>query len=229
MKIVFQSTLAQKQSSGYFTLIELLVVIAIIAILAAMLLPALNKAKAMAQSISCANMLKQYGVVGALYTDDNRDYLPYTNNGNVTWCDEAGWASFYLTRGTENYEKNKTLYRCPSNDNPKPLAKYDRYSYGANCDFGAPIMWDWYYYKKAGEVKRQPSRLVHILDVAGDGADGGQYYASFDDWTNHAPRHSNRANIVFWDGHVGNAPVALIKHQTNQDIVWGINPDFGNR
>ena len=183
----------------------------------------------MAQSISCVNTLKQFGIVGSMYTDDNKEYLPYTNNGENTWCDEVGWASVYLTRGTANYEKNKTLFRCPSNTNPKPLAKYDRYSYGSNCDFGAPSMWDWYSFKKAGAVKRQPSRLVHILDVEGDGVDGGQYYASFDDWKNHAGRHSNRANILFWDGHAGNAPVALIRHQTNQDIVWGIDPGFGNR
>lgn len=225
----FRTLPAQRKIAGSFTLIELLVVIAIIAILAGMLLSALNKAKAMAQSISCVNTLKQFGIVGSMYTDDNKEYLPYTNNGENTWCDEVGWASVYLTRGTANYEKNKTLFRCPSNTNPKPLAKYDRYSYGSNCDFGAPSMWDWYSFKKAGAVKRQPSRLVHILDVEGDGVDGGQYYASFDDWKNHAGRHSNRANILFWDGHAGNAPVALIRHQTNQDIVWGINPGFGNR
>ncbi len=226
MKIVFPAAQTHKKRLNIFTLIELLVVIAIIAILAAMLLPALNKAKAVAQAIACANMLKQYGLAGALYTDDNKDYLPYTHSGTYIWCEESGWASLYLARGTDS-EKNKKLFRCPSNENPKPLAKYDRYSYGSNCDFGAPIMWDWYYYKKAGEVKRQPSALVHILDTQGDGVDSGQYYASFSDWTNHAPRHSNRANIVFWDGHVGNAPLALIRHESNQDIVWGINPDFG--
>jgi prepilin-type N-terminal cleavage/methylation domain-containing protein len=90
-----------KQKNRAFTLIELLVVIAIIAILAAMLLPALAKAKRSAILIQCKNNEKQQMVALFMYAGENRDYLPDGSQGDWVWDMSGYLANILINYGTQ--------------------------------------------------------------------------------------------------------------------------------
>jgi prepilin-type N-terminal cleavage/methylation domain-containing protein/prepilin-type processing-associated H-X9-DG protein len=222
------------KSSG-FTLIELLVVVAIIAILAAMLLPALSKAREKARQAVCMNNLKQFSIAFRMYLEDYNEYYPPYVSG---WdeCNYQGWTMLIAVYLGTPKDKAKWInrfeilrygkyggkvWRCASAQKEKNPFDYGCYAYNSDYVGGyqSPYTPDLYHSVKHSRIK-EPDKTVLMQDNSALAPYACTYAIwgySFGPTWGLPTRHSEGGNYLFCDGHVGWYKwTEMVKH-----VGWG--------
>jgi prepilin-type N-terminal cleavage/methylation domain-containing protein/prepilin-type processing-associated H-X9-DG protein len=189
-----------------FTLIELLVVISIIALLIAILLPALSKARAASKQIACASNIRQVGIAVTAYALEHNNLMPPRRLSTVSWDD---WNSnIWLPKILENYvSKSYQVFNCPARSSAEQLKPNRRNDHGWYLGSYAYNNWltkksTEYLFLNAMDTQYKQEAFRQIVLTDGNG-----YF-----WDNSSlssyvkPVHNGLSvNVSFYDTHVENA------------------------